>query len=178
MVEFNSTTNSSYHSPDLFPLDQALYVDASHDTILSSVITTLGFNSFASSGPLPADHIPANLSFVTSSISPFAANLHSQIASCGDDKRRFVRWILNDGVVPLSHIPGCSAEDTKGTAGVGAEQGWCGLQEFVAATRERANSIDWAYDCCESSPNWMKSAVLADVGPLLQWIPTTWGTNR
>lgn len=144
ITEFNSTTNSSYHTPDLFPLDQSIYVDATHDTIISAVITTLNFTSFAASGPLPSDHIPVNLSFKTSSISPFAANLHSQIVSC--DGKRLVRWILNDGVVPLEHITEC--EET-GVEGAGSGQGWCGLTEFVSATRERANSISFAYDCCE-----------------------------
>lgn len=32
MSEFNSTTNSTLHNSKYFPLDQKLYVDASHDT--------------------------------------------------------------------------------------------------------------------------------------------------
>lgn len=32
LSEFNSTTNSTLHSSKYFPLDQKLYVDASHDT--------------------------------------------------------------------------------------------------------------------------------------------------
>lgn len=66
LVDFSSTTNRSYLSPDLFPLDQAFYREATHDTVVSAVITTLGFSSFALSGPLPADHISANLSSFTS----------------------------------------------------------------------------------------------------------------
>ncbi|ORY55956.1 histidine phosphatase superfamily [Leucosporidium creatinivorum] len=137
IVEFNSTTNSSYHTTELFPLDQALYVDATHDTIISAVLTTLNLTSFASSGPLPSTHIPDNLSFVTSKISPFAANLHSQIVSCGDERR--VRWILNDGVVPLDNIKGCGK----------SSEGWCPLDAFVSAMIERTSSIRWEYDCLE-----------------------------
>ncbi|GAA5904240.1 hypothetical protein JCM8208_006814 [Rhodotorula glutinis] len=138
--EFNSTTNSTLHTSQYFPLDQRLYVDATHDTILSAVITTLGFSSFARSGPLPSDRIPDDLSFVTSSISPFAANLHSQVLSCpvdGGDSERLVRWILNDGVVPLDVIEGCGEH----------RDGMCRLDTFVAATQRRLASIDWAHDC-------------------------------
>ncbi|GAA5820941.1 hypothetical protein JCM11251_001886 [Rhodosporidiobolus azoricus] len=144
LTEFNSTTNSSYHTPEYFPLDQNFVVDATHDTIISAVITTLNFSSFARSGPLPSTHIPTDLSFVTSSISPFAANLHSQLLSCPSSpltpkgkEPRFVRWILNDGVVPLDNIPGCATND----------EGLCHLDAFVAATQENLKSIDWAYDC-------------------------------
>ncbi|KAM0790434.1 hypothetical protein ACM66B_003313 [Microbotryomycetes sp. NB124-2] len=143
LAEFNSTTNATYHSEGSFPLDQALYVDATHDTVISAVITTLRFSSLAATGPLPSDHIPANLSFVTSKISPFAANLHSQIVSCtyshSSPPRRRVRWILNDGVVPLDHIKGCGSSD----------QGWCDLDTFVSSTRKFLSEIDWAYDCLE-----------------------------
>ncbi|GJN94417.1 hypothetical protein Rhopal_007497-T1 [Rhodotorula paludigena] len=146
---FDSTTNSTLHTPEFFPLDQQLYVDATHDTIISAVITTLGFSSFARSGPLPTDHIPSDLSFVTSSVSPFAANLHSQVLSCpssslvpkGKDAR-FVRWVLNDGVVPLDHIEGCATND----------DGLCHLDAFVQATKDRIESIDWAYDCLGDWP--------------------------
>jgi len=143
---FDSTTNASYHTPEYFPLGkQNIFVDATHDTIISAVIVTLSFSSFTSSGPLPSTHIPANRSFDASKISPFAANLQSQILSCPssafsrttDSPSRYVRWLLNDGVVPLDGIPGCEA----------SEDGLCALTAFVAATETAAASIDWAYDC-------------------------------
>jgi hypothetical protein len=115
--------------------------------VISAVIVSLGFSSFARSGPLPTDHIPRNLSFVTSSISPFAANLHSQVLSCPDSplakpgRSRFVRWILNDGVVPLDSIDGCVSND----------DGMCELHTFVRATQRRLEEIDWAYDCRASA---------------------------
>ncbi|KAM0755559.1 phosphoglycerate mutase-like protein [Meredithblackwellia eburnea MCA 4105] len=143
---FNSTTNATLHTPDYFPLDQRVYVDATHDTIISAVLTTLQFSTFASTGPLPSTHIPQNRSFDTAKISPFAANLQSQILTCDAsvmaDKReatsvQAVRWILNDGVVPLDNIDGCSFN----------EDGLCELSKFLAATTAYTSSIDWAYDC-------------------------------
>ncbi|GAA5865518.1 hypothetical protein JCM1840_001427 [Sporobolomyces johnsonii] len=150
LSEFNSTTNATYHSSRYFPLDQQLYVDATHDTVISSIITTLNFSSFARSGPLPADHIPANLSFVTSSISPFAANLHSQVLSCpssplvpqGKDAR-FVRWILNDGLVPLDNVPGCVTND----------DGLCLLEAYTDALQGWLQNLDFGYDCLAPYPS-------------------------
>ncbi|GAA6013176.1 hypothetical protein JCM10207_006195 [Rhodosporidiobolus poonsookiae] len=144
LSEFNSTTNSSLHDATHFPLDQNFYVDATHDVIISAVLTTLNFTSFARSPPLSTDRIPSDLSFVTSSVSPFASNLHSQVLFCPSSKLtpagkspRFVRWILNDGVIPLDNLPGCATNP----------DGLCHLDAFVAATRSNLESIDWAYDC-------------------------------
>lgn len=88
---------------------------------------------------------------MTSKISPFAANLHAQILSCptpstsepasSPDKKKhtkYVRWILNDGVVPLDQsVEGCGKN----------KDGMCALDVFVAGTQKRASEIDWAYDC-------------------------------
>ncbi|KAK4699178.1 hypothetical protein P7C70_g7086, partial [Phenoliferia sp. Uapishka_3] len=157
IIEFNSTTNSSYHTSEYFPFNQKIYVDATHDTslsplfchplsflatnaprtVISAIITTLNFASFASSGPLPSNFVPKNRSFDTSRIAPFAANLVSQIMSSPGKTTsgKAVRWLLNDGVVPLDHIEGCGKD------------GLCDLDVFVEATRNAANEIDWAHDC-------------------------------
>ncbi|KAL8283149.1 hypothetical protein RQP46_005927 [Phenoliferia psychrophenolica] len=145
ITTFNSTTNATLHTDEYFPLDQKVYVDATHDTIISAVITTLNFSGFASSGPLPSTHIPPGRSFDTAKIAPFAANLVAQVMTCGSPSSRAsaddptagksVRWLLNDGVVPLSHIEGCG------------DDGSCDLGVFVRATTKLTSSIDWAYDC-------------------------------
>lgn len=148
ITEFNSTTNSSYHTEQYFPLKngQNIFVDATHDTIISAVITTLDFASFAAAGPPPSTHIPLNRSFVTAEISPFAANLQAQIISCPSPSspstpaEKSIRWFLNDALVPLDHIEGC----TKNAVGS------CELETYVARLSKRLTSIDWAYDCRES----------------------------
>ncbi|GAA5930144.1 histidine phosphatase family protein [Sporobolomyces koalae] len=145
ITEFNSTTNSTLHTSKYFPLDQNLYVDATHDTAISAVITSLNFSTFARSGPLPNNHIPANLSFVTSSIAPFASNLHSQILNCpnsplvpqGSRDSRFVRWILNDGVVPIANMEGCFEND----------DGLCHLESYIPALQKWLTSVDFDYEC-------------------------------
>ncbi|KAI5475288.1 phytase [Pseudohyphozyma bogoriensis] len=143
LTEFNSTTNASYHTPEYFPLDQNIYVDATHDTIISAVITTLNFTGFAAGGALPSTHIPPDRSFDASRIAPFAANLQAQILSCSSTSDvdplagKSVRWILNDGVVPLDGVEGCGS----------SSDGLCDLATFVDSIRRRTSSIDWAYDC-------------------------------
>lgn len=164
---FNSTTNSSYHTEEYFPLDKGhkIFVDATHDTIVSAVITTLDFRSFAATGPPPSTFIPPNRSFITAEISPFAANLAAQVMSCSppttpssgyvadegegtDDaadgstttkkRERFIRFLLNDAIVPLKHIPSC-------------ESTTCELGVYTDWLRNRLGGIDWAYDCCTFS---------------------------
>ncbi|GAA5874941.1 hypothetical protein JCM16303_004952 [Sporobolomyces ruberrimus] len=145
MSEFNSTTNSTLHNSKYFPLDQKLYVDASHDTVISAVITSLNFSTFAQSGPLPNDRIPDDLSFVTSSIAPFSSNLHSQVLNCpaspliphGKTDTRFVRWILNDGVVPISNMEGCEVND----------DGLCHLETYLPSLQKWIQSVDYDYEC-------------------------------
>lgn len=52
---------------------------------------------------------------------------------------RYVRWILNDGLVPLDHIGGCATN----------EDGLCSLEAYTTWLRHDLHSIDWERDCCE-----------------------------
>jgi len=75
----NTSTNATLDgSPITFPLHDNLYVDATHEVVVLNVITALNLSNFAASGPLPSDHIPANRSFVSSQIAPFATNIQFQ----------------------------------------------------------------------------------------------------
>lgn len=76
--EFNSSVNKTIVTSDIwFPLDQPIYVDATHDNVMANstwinrpflnsmashsiyaVVTALNLTSLASSGPLPTDYIP------------------------------------------------------------------------------------------------------------------------
>lgn len=150
LATFDSTTNASYHTTEYFPLQdkQSIFVDATHDTVISSIIATLGFKSLTATGPPPATHIPSDRSFVTSHISPFAANLHSQIISCpaeksGAERTKWVRWVLNDGPVPLDHLPVCDTGKEL------EEVGFCELGPYLEELQRTTKEIDWAYDCCE-----------------------------
>ncbi|TFK51915.1 phosphoglycerate mutase-like protein [Heliocybe sulcata] len=121
-----------------FPLDQPIYVDATHDTIISAIVATMNFTSLASGGPLPVDHIPANRSWITSQISPFASNLVGQVLSCpASDVSTHIRWILNDAVMPLTGLNGCPED----------KNGLCPLSTFIPAMKDRMAEIDYDFDC-------------------------------
>lgn len=43
-----------------------------------TVITALNLSNFAANGPLPADHIPNDRTFIASQLAPFATNIQFQ----------------------------------------------------------------------------------------------------
>lgn len=57
-----------------FPLGQSIYSDATHDVVVTNILTALNFSVLAEGGPLPLDHIPKDRSFITSRIAPFGTN--------------------------------------------------------------------------------------------------------
>lgn len=116
--------------------------------VISAVIVALGFQSLTRSAPLPDDHIPKDLSYVAAATTPFGANLHSQVLHCPTTSLaksgtsasdRYVRWILNDGLLPLDHIDGCATN----------EDGLCSLEAYTTWLRNDLQSIDWEQDCCK-----------------------------
>ncbi|KAG2150718.1 histidine phosphatase superfamily [Suillus bovinus] len=136
---WNSSTNSTLDSSNItFPLNQPIYVDFSHDVVLASVATALNFTSLAASGPLPTDHIPPHRSYRSSQIAPFSGQLVTQVLSCpASEEPTHIRFLLNDGVVPLTGIHGCT-EDSNGL---------CALPGFISGMHERIGQIDFAHDC-------------------------------
>ncbi|KAG2369438.1 hypothetical protein BDR07DRAFT_1477047 [Suillus spraguei] len=136
---WNSTTNSTLDSSNItFPLNQPIYVDATHDTVISSIVTTLNLTSLAANGPLPTDHIPPHRSYIVSQIAPFSSQLVTQVLSCpASQEPTHIRFLLNDGVVPLTGIHGCK-EDPNGL---------CELPSFISGMQERIGEINFAYDC-------------------------------
>lgn len=108
------------------------------------VIVALNFTTLAASGPLPLDHIPENLSYVTKHIVPFAATLAGQVLSCpardntfSKSDGLFIRWLLNDGVVPQTGVAGCPNDP----------DGLCPLGTYIASLTQRSAEIDFAFDC-------------------------------
>ncbi|KAG2055004.1 phosphoglycerate mutase-like protein [Suillus hirtellus] len=136
---WNSSTNSTLDSSNItFPLNQPIYVDFTHDVVLASVATALNFTSLAATGPLPADHIPPHRSYISSQIAPFSGQLVAQVLSCpASEEPTHIRFLLNDGVMPLTGIHGCT-EDPNGL---------CALPSFISGMHERIGQIDFAHDC-------------------------------
>ncbi|KAF9015491.1 histidine phosphatase superfamily [Cyathus striatus] len=121
-----------------FPLNQSIYVDASHDTVISSILVAMNFTSLAANGPLPVDHIPKHQTYFVNQIAPFATNLVGQVLSCPASKTpTHIRWILNDAVLPLTGIKGCKSN----------KDGLCELQTFIKAMQQRIEEVDFDFDC-------------------------------
>jgi len=136
----NSSTNATLDDNDVtFPLDgRSLYVDATHEVVILNIITALNLTSLTKSGPLPADEIPKDRSFIVSQLAPFASNVQFQLLSCSSTPSPQIRVIINDGVAPLSSIKGC-ADDTK--------YGMCAVDVFVDSMKEIIGETDWSWDC-------------------------------
>ncbi|KAI0305486.1 phosphoglycerate mutase-like protein [Multifurca ochricompacta] len=111
ITNFDTSVNATIVSSDIkFPLKQPIFVDATHDTIITAVAVALNLTTLASGGPLPTDHIQRNRQWIVSHIAPFAANLVAQVLSCpASSTPTHIRWILNDAVVPLTGVKGCKA---------------------------------------------------------------------
>ncbi|KAF4623104.1 hypothetical protein D9613_002089 [Agrocybe pediades] len=139
ITNFDTTVNASIVSdPVLFPLDQPIFVDASHDTIISAILVSMNFTSLAANGPLPTGHIPKKQTYFVNQIAPFATNLVGQVLSCpASEKSTHIRWILNDGVLPMTGIKGCKPN----------QDGLCDLDAFIAGMKTRIEEVDFAFDC-------------------------------
>ncbi|CCM03468.1 uncharacterized protein FIBRA_05601 [Fibroporia radiculosa] len=158
---FDTSMNRTLNSNKItFPLDQPMYVDATHDAVIANVITALNFTTLAANGPLPSDHIPIDqescLRFTTPShahvsyvqtfrvrdITPFSANLVAQVVSCATSGRTkkmpFIRFLLNDGVVPLTGLAHCEKHNRDGL---------CLLEDFIKGAKERISEVDFTQDC-------------------------------
>ena len=76
-------------------------------------------------------------------IAPFTSNLVAQVMSCpasagSSDSASYIRFLLNDGVVPLTGISHCETPDVNGL---------CLLDNFVQGMQERIAEVDFVYDC-------------------------------
>ncbi|EJD00233.1 phosphoglycerate mutase-like protein [Fomitiporia mediterranea MF3/22] len=138
---FNTSTNATIADSNItFPLDQPIFVDASHDTDISSIVVAMNFTSMAANGPLPIDHIPDNQTYFSNQIVPFASQLVGQVLTCpasSYSSTKQIRWLLNDAVVPLTGITGCPEDAT----------GLCPLDAFISAMQTRLAEVDFAFDC-------------------------------
>ncbi|KAI0639711.1 phosphoglycerate mutase-like protein [Trametes polyzona] len=143
LTEFATNLNSTLDGNNItFPLNQPIYVDATHDTVISTILVALNFTTMAANGPLPVDHIPKHQTYTGQHIVPFASNLVGQVLSCpashrSNDKKSFIRFLLNDGVVPLTGISHCSEN----------KDGLCETENFIKGMQERIAEVDYVYDC-------------------------------
>ncbi|TBU46091.1 phosphoglycerate mutase-like protein [Dichomitus squalens] len=143
ITNFSTTLNQTIDGNNVtFPLDQPIYVDATHDTVITTVLTALNLSiPLTRTGPLPVNHIAKDHSYIASHLVPFAANLVGQVVSCPaanrTHKESYIRFLLNDGVVPLTGVSHCTEN----------KDGLCLVESFVQGLQERIAEVDFQYDC-------------------------------
>ena len=85
--------------------------------------------------------------YIGSQITPFATNLVGQVMSCpastvsgksSNETKSFIRFILDDGVIPLTGISHCETPN---------KDGLCAVDDFVQGMKERIAEVDFQYDC-------------------------------
>ncbi|EED80594.1 predicted protein [Postia placenta Mad-698-R] len=140
LTVFDTTTNGTLDGNNVtFPLDQPIYMDATHDSIFASIAIAMNFTTMAASGPLPVDHMPLDYQ-----IAPFAAHMEGQVMTCptsnstSASRDKYIRFVLNDGVVPLTGIAHCATPN---------KDGLCLFDNFVAGMKQRIEEVNFQYDC-------------------------------
>lgn len=148
----NHTLDSS---PLYFPLNQTMYLDFTHDAVISSAITALGLTQF--SQDLPPTGPPADQQYVLSKLVPFGARFIIEIINCNEtvnanmtsmsSNRTFtpsaqnvtyMHMSLNRRTIPMGRsIPACGNRT----------DGWCTLQTFLDYESNRNELAAHDYNC-------------------------------
>lgn len=132
-VEDHTSTNSTLDSdPATFPIggDNVLFADFSHDNDMTSVFFALGlFNNTEPLNNTAVQSAEETGGYSTSWTVPFAARLYVEKLACDGDEDEYVRFILNDRVIPLD----CADADGK-----------CKLDTFIDTLDFAQSGGDWA----------------------------------
>ncbi|GAO18007.1 hypothetical protein UVI_02060290 [Ustilaginoidea virens] len=164
----NSSVNSTLDSnPSDFPLGQQLYADFSHDDIIISVLTAMSLDYFKDPPTLHKFPPSSNNHFTLSHLTPFGANLITEIIGCAESdpkpveqsrvayspsqygydasnsSHKFVRMRLNNGILPLATIRGGKC----GNATSGRLDGLCELGNFIESQQDAYRLSNYDYVC-------------------------------
>ncbi|PCH33845.1 phosphoglycerate mutase-like protein [Wolfiporia cocos MD-104 SS10] len=144
ITKFDTNINGTLDGNNItFPLDQPIFADATHDVVIANIVTALNFTTLAANGPLPWDRIPVGQTYHVQQIAPYTSNLVGQVLSCpasatNSTKEKYIRFLLNDGAVPLTGLAHCETPN---------KDGLCLYDNFVQGLKERIAEIDYDYDC-------------------------------
>lgn len=164
----NSSVNSTLDDSDkTFPLHQSVYADFSHDDIIISVLTALSMDYFLPPPSASAFPAPAGRNFDLGKLTPFGANLITEVIGCGSKDpeavahprvaytpgqhgydaskadNKFVRMRLNRGILPLSTIRGGDC----GNSTHGRMDGLCAMDDFVKSQAKAYELSNYQYAC-------------------------------
>ena len=118
---------------ETFPIDRRFYADFTHDSVITAVLSALDLPML--NAPLRND---PNRSFKLTQLVPYAARLVVEAVTCRG-KQRYVRFILNDAVLPLTGLAGCKPRS----------DGMCELDAFVKSQEDRVERAQWS-NCTRS----------------------------
>ncbi|EGF97768.1 uncharacterized protein MELLADRAFT_84480 [Melampsora larici-populina 98AG31] len=137
----SSINTTLFNNPVTFPLNQSIYVDATHDTVISTIVVALNLTSLAASGPLPTNRRDPKRSFRVEQIAPFGAQMATQIMTCqlqpNSTQQKYARIVLNDAVIPLNGLSKCKSSNL----------GLCELDLFIESLQKRVQEIDYPQSC-------------------------------
>jgi hypothetical protein len=128
----NTTLNTN---PETFPLDQPFYLDMTHDGIIISVLTAMGFDFMKKE--LPSDKIPVPRQFIASRLVPFGARLYTEVLTCNEEQEHYIRIKLNNRILPLGSLKYCPS----------ATDGLCPFDKFVKSINHALEKIDYIHLC-------------------------------
>ncbi|KEI38226.1 uncharacterized protein L969DRAFT_51010 [Mixia osmundae IAM 14324] len=137
----NSSSNQTLNgSPITFPVNNTLYMDATHEVIVADVLTALNFTVLSEAPPTAAGST-SNATFVASRVLPMGTHIVFQVANCSNESTTgkegtFVRAILNDAVIPWG-LTGCPKQ----------KDGFCELSVLIRGLSLRNQQIDFDYAC-------------------------------
>ncbi|KXN83924.1 3-phytase A [Leucoagaricus sp. SymC.cos] len=147
ITEFKTSVNKTIvQNETRSNVEPPIYVDAAHDITIASIFTAMNFTNFIRSGTLPSKEMPLKLSYKMDEVMPFATNLVGQVLSCpargehhcsGSREPTHIRWILNDGVLPLTGINGCNHD----------KNGMCEFGAFIDGMKQRMEEVDYDFAC-------------------------------
>ncbi|PLB51621.1 multiple inositol polyphosphate phosphatase [Aspergillus steynii IBT 23096] len=147
-------------SPETFPLNQPLYMDMSHDTVIVAILAALGLKYF-NYGPhgLPWN-VPHSVerNFHLNEVTPFGANIVTEVWTCPAEAsfetlagamytnpdlsdtagtKDYLRFVLNGAPIPLDGMVGC--ED--------AVNGFCAVEGFLEGVPTLKENAMYQYAC-------------------------------
>ena len=125
-------TNSKH-----FPVHDKLYVDFSHDRVMTSILTALNMTQIGDK--LDPKRPDPNRRYRASRVTPFGARFAFEVIDCGDESP-WVRAKINEAIVPLNQHQGCTKPRPDGL---------CPLTQFVQHVRHAIESIDFDRACNE-----------------------------
>lgn len=137
------------NAENVFPLNQTLYLDMTHDSVIISVLTALGLDFLKER--LPATKIPVPRQFIISRLTPFGARMYVEVMTCNNGAKsvdKYVRLKLNNRVVPLSSLKNCPED----------KAGLCPFDKFVKSLHYALEQIDYDTACYGAPKNWALNA--------------------